>query len=305
MPAGLFTRALSWFLAAGMLCALNGWADERDPSFRLGVIQERPGDPTLPFVQYGELLDYLSGRLGEERIRVAGLVVAEDIESMGARIARGEVDALIESLMPTLTLERQTGLVRPALLIWRKGQREYRSLFFARKDSPIQRLQDLNGRSIVFESERSTSAYFLPRVTLQAAGLKLLRATDVPPTAGEAVAYRFAGSELNQAYWVERGKADAGAFNDGDWERTPPSVRSSLRVFHRTEPVLRYLLSFDRRLDPGIRSTVIQGLLEMSASSRGRVALDQAARIVRFETLTDKDEAQLEHWRRVLGEPQP
>jgi phosphonate transport system substrate-binding protein len=70
---------------------------------------------------------------------------------MSDRIARGEIDALIEGVMPTLALERQTGLLDPELLVWRKGQRQYVTVFFTRKDSSIQELQDLRGRTIAFE----------------------------------------------------------------------------------------------------------------------------------------------------------
>lgn len=273
-------------------------ADART-AFTLGVISERPDAPSMMLREYREMLDYLQDRLKAHRIPVGEIAVAADLEQMRDWIDQGRIDALMESLVATLTLERETGAIHPDLIAWRRGQREYRTVFFSRSDGPIHRLEDLPGHSIVFESPRSTSAYFIPRLTLEHRGIRLSAAeSEVPPN---EVSYLFAGSELNEAYWVQRGKADAGAFNDGDWERTPATVRKDLRIFHRTPPVLRYLWSFRAGLSPGVRESVRTALLHMHESDAGRAALARANGISRFESLKETDRAQLSAWRAMLA----
>ncbi|EXJ12618.1 phosphate/phosphite/phosphonate ABC transporter substrate-binding protein [Imhoffiella purpurea] len=287
-------------IALVLCCAVWSVAACAEASFRLGVINERPDRPSDALKQYGPLNDYLSRRLAERDILVGDLFIGQDLDEMAAAIERGEVDALAEGVMPTLSIRRRSGTILPTLLLWRKGQRQYHAVFFARRDSAIQGLQDLRGRRIVFESPRSTSAYFLPLASMRAQGLHLTP-SGAPSSDPARVRYLFAGSELNQAYWVQAGRADAGAFNNGDWERIPASVRQELRIFGRTRSVLRWLLSFSTGLDVRIREAVIRVFLDMPEEAEGRVALEAAARIARIERLTDADRADLDYWSDVLG----
>ena len=107
----------------------------------------------------------------------------------------------------------------------------------------------------MLQALRSTSAFALPKAELERAGIPLVPADD--PRAGRADArYVLALAEINQAVWVLHGKGDAGAFNEGDWAALPEKVRSQLRIFHETRPILRGLLSFRTGLDPAVRRSV-------------------------------------------------
>jgi phosphonate transport system substrate-binding protein len=281
------------------VCIVTGapvaWAGD---SFRLGIINERPDRPSNALKQYGRLHAYLRQRLGRDDIPVGDLVIARDLNEMIRLIDADEVDALLEGVMPTLSIQRQTGKLSPmtlTLLTWRKGQRHYHSVFFVRRDSPIDSLQALRGTSIAFESPRSTSAYFVPLATLRAEGLTVSAAEADRPDPNR-IRYVFAGSELNQAYWVSSGRADAGAFNNGDWDRVPESVRRELRIIYRTRSLPRWLLSFADALAPRIRATVTDVLLEMHQNQDGRAALEEAEHIVKFEILTEEDRENLADW---------
>ena len=270
--------------------------------FRLGVINERTDKPDHALEQYGQLHAYLQSELAPKGVPVGELVIARDINEMANRVARGEVDAVIEGVMPTLSIQRRTGALDLALLTWRKGQRQYHSVFFARNDSAIASLDDLAGKTIAFEAPRSTSAYFVPRAALQAKGLTLSSAETAKKAAPDAVRYLFAGSELNQAYWVHRGRADVGAFNNGDWERVPEGIRRGLRIIHSTRPMLRWVFSFSAELDAQTRDRVSEVLLAAHLDDVGREALKAAAKIAKFEVLTDVDKDGLVYWEEVLSD---
>ena len=106
----------------------------------------------------------------------------------------------------------------------------------------------------------------------------------------------FAGSETNQAYWVQRGRADAGAFNNGDWERVPEIVKQDLRIIYRTKPVLRWLFTFVEGLDEKTQSAVVNVLLSAHEDKAGQLALLAAEQISKFEPLTDDDKVNLAYW---------
>lgn len=275
--------------------------------FRLGVVNERMDRPDHAVAMYGPLNDLLRNRLHDAGIRTADLTIARDLDEMTDLVDAGRIDALIEGVMPSLLIAKRTGRLEPELLAWRKGQRQYHSVFFVPKDSRIQSLSDLRGKTLVFEAPRSTSAYFVPRAVLQDAGLLLESAASAeevaePKREPASVRYVFAGSELNQAYWVDRGRADAGAFNDGDWNRLPAALQAKLRIIHRSRPLVRWLVSFDQSFSESRRQAVIAALTRMHQEDAGRAAIAQAARIAKFEPLTNTDRDSLAYWQRVLGQ---
>lgn len=271
-----------------------------DSSFRLAVINERPEKPDYAFNQYGLLHAYLSERLKQHGIEVGPLLVAGSVRELANLIKDDKVDAFLEGVMPTIDIQGRTKKVSPGLLVWRKGQSQYHSVFFVRKDSPITNLEALRDKTIVFESLRSTSAYYVPKATLQAQGLSLVANTSFSePKAGD-IHYLFAGSEINQAYWVLRSRADAGAFNNGDWDRVPEIVKQDLRIIYRSKPILRWLFTFVDGLDQETQSAVIRVLLNAHEDEPGQQALLAAGQIAKFEVLTDEDRANLAYWSDLL-----
>ena len=292
-------RAVGALVAAAMATAAAP-ADEAAPiPVRLGVVAEEPNEPGRMLEVYGELVGELRDRLRPEGFQVRDPVIARDLEDLSQRLIDGEVDFVIETVFPTLVLQIRSRELEPALVVYRRGQRAYRSVFFAPLESPIQALADLKGRVLVLQALRSTSAFAIPRAALKRAGLSLVPG-DSPRSGREDVRYVLAGAEINQAVWVLHGKGAAGAFNEGDWDRLPQRIRAQLRIFHETPPLLRGLLSFRKTLDPETRARVEATLLSLEHDEDGRAALAQAAGVTRLERLTEEDRRGLEAWIPVL-----
>jgi len=304
-PVSRGTRAVRGAsLAAAVSAALAGTpalpAGPRSPApIHFGVIAEEPNEPGHMLDVYGDLLARLRERLAPAGLPVGELVIARDLDDLSQRIVEGEVDFVIETVFPTLVLQERSRLLEPALVVARHGQRQYHSVFFTRRDAPIRRLSDLRGRTLVLQTLRSTSAFALPKAELARAGLALVAADD--PHAGRGdVRYVLALAEINQAIWVLRGKGDAGAFNEANWAAVPEKIRSQLRVFHETRPIVRGLLSFRTSLAARARTQVEEVLLTLDAGEAGRAALDRAAGITRIERLTPADRRELREWAAIL-----
>jgi phosphonate transport system substrate-binding protein len=269
-------------------------------ALRLGVMAEEPSEPDHMLRVYEGFVSLLRARLAPQGIGVADLVIARDLQDLSQRLRAGDVDLVIETVFPTLVLARRSGVLEPGLLVVRRGRRVYRSVFFTRKESPIQTLADLRGRTLVLQALRSTSAFALPRAELMRAGLAVVPSDDT--TAGrEAIRYVLAGAEINQAIWVLHGRGDAGAFNEGDWEALPARVRDQLRIFHQTRPILRGLLSFRSGLSRPIREAVVKLLLHLHEDPEGPPVLKVATGITRFEPLQAADRESLRGWEKTLG----
>jgi phosphonate transport system substrate-binding protein len=265
----------------------------------LGVIAEEPNEPGRMLDVFGQLIACLRERLAPANVPVGGLVIARDLEDMSQRIVHGEVDLVIETVFPTLVLQERSRQLDPALVVVRRGQREYHSVFFTPRESPIRRLADLRGRTLVLQVLRSTSAFALPKAELARAGITLVPADD-PHAGRDNVHYVLALAEINQAVWVLHGKGDAGAFHEGNWAALPEKIRSQLRVFHETRSIVRGLLSFRSTLAAGTRREVEGVLLKLDADEPGRAALQRAAGVTRFERLTPADRRELRGWAPIL-----
>jgi phosphonate transport system substrate-binding protein len=289
-------------LALAAALGASGWsaaAVRAEPvPVRLGVVAQEANEPDRMLQAYGDFIAWLRDRL-DPACRVGDLVVARDLDDLSQRLARGEVEMVIETAFPTLVLQERSRRLEPALVVVRRGQREYRSVFFTRAEAPIRRLADLRGRTLVLQVPRSTSAFALPRAELERAGMTLVPA-DEPRADPASVRYVLALAEINQAVWVLRGRGDAGAFNEGDWDALPEKIRAQLRLFHQTKPIVRGLLSIRAGLDPAAREAVEAALLRMHEDEAGRAALDLAAGVTRFERLTPGDRRDLRGWAGVL-----
>jgi len=279
-------------------------ADRAAPTVHLGVIAEEPNEPDRMLKVFGELLARLREQLQPRGVRVGGLVIARDLDELSQRLVKGDVDFVIETVFPTLVLQERSRCLEPSLVIFRRGQREYRSVFFTRQEGPIRALADLRGKTLVLQVLRSTSAFALPKAELERAGLTLLPADDLRSRPGD-VRYVLAQAEINEAIWVLHGKGDAGAFSDVNWATLPEKVRSRLRIFHETAPIVRGLLSFRAGVDAAARREVEETLLKLPEKETGRAALLQAAGLTGFERLTAEDRAGLQRWAPVLRPSRP
>ena len=298
-PFHPLSRALVAAGALALLAASHAVAQGAPAALRLGVVAEEPNEPDRMLRAYGEMLAHLRARLAPANVEVGGLVIARDLDDLSQRIVRGEVEFVIETVFPTLVLQERSRSLDPALVVVRRGQREYRSVFFTRKEAPTSSLRDLRGRTLVLQALRSTSAFALPKAELERAGMTLVSADD--HRAGrDDVRYVLALAEINQAVWVLHGKGDAGAFNEGDWAALPAKIRSQLRVFHESRPILRGLLSFRAGLDAGVRRQVEETLLGLDGDEAGRAALTVASGVTRFERLSARDRRELQGWASVL-----
>jgi phosphonate transport system substrate-binding protein len=298
---GAGRRIVAALAIASLWASAPGVTAAPAPSaLRFGVIAEEANEPDRMLRVYAPLLAELRKALTPKGIEVAPLVIAKDLSDLSLRLRQSEVDMVIETIFPTLELqERSSRAVTPLFAIVRRDQREYHSVFFAKKGGAIKTIQDLKGRTLVLQAERSTSAFAVPRLELARQGIRLVPSGQNGAPKNAAF-YVLAGAELNQAIWVLNGKGDAGAFNEGDWARLPEKVRSELAIFHETRPLLRGVLSMRSGLDSQVRRACEEILLGLHQTPTGQRALASAAGITRFEKLTARDLAHLDEWRLAL-----
>src|SRR5690606_8077496 len=128
------------------------------------------------------------------------------------------VDWVTETSGTAMALRQRSG-AEPLLLTERNGVARYHSVFFVRRDSPVNTLEDLKGRTLAMQSAWSTSSYLVPAMELLARGIRpeiLLTPQDTPTA--DTVGYVFARSELNISTYVHKRVVDAGVISNIDWQ---------------------------------------------------------------------------------------
>ena len=261
--------------------AVPAKADE-DGVLVLGRISD---DPKAHYEQLKPLLDYVIPCMNNVGITEGRILMARDTQQMTSYLRRGRVDWVTETSGTGMQLQKRAG-AKPMLLTERGGVSRYHSVFFTRKDSGINSLADLKGRSIAFQSTGSTSAYIVPASVLLDEGLQLeilLSPMDRPTP--DLVGYVFARSELNIAAWVHKRLVDAGVLSSLDWNdarRLPPAFRQDLKIIHETPEYPRALEMVRGDLEPKVEARLREVLLEASDDPAAREAMNLFFRTTRF-----------------------
>ena len=242
-------------------------------------------DPKAHYEQLKPLLDYVVPRMRDVGITEGRILMARDTQQMTSYLRRGRVDWVTETSGTGMQLQRRAG-AKPLLLTERGGVSRYHSVFFARKDSGIDSLADLQGRSIAFQGTGSTSAYIVPAAALLDQGLQLeilLSPMDRPTP--DSVGYVFARSELNIAAWVHKRLVDAGVLSSLDWgdvRRMPPAFHQDMKIIHETPDYPRALEMVRANLDPKVEARLREVLLEAADDPAAREAMNLFFRTTRF-----------------------
>ncbi len=275
----VFLAAL--FLFAGLLPATAS-ADDQRHILVLGRISD---DPRSHYEQLKPLLDYVVPRMAGVGIREGRVLMARDAQQMASYLRRGQVDWVTETAGTAMLLQER-GDALPMLLTERDGVSRYRTVFFVRRDSGLDTLEDLRGRSVAFQNNASTSAYFVPAIELLRRNMSLsLLLSPMDKPSGGTVGYVFARSELNIGAWVHKRLVDAGTMSDIDWNnaaRLPASYRKDLEVIHITASVPRALEMVRGDLDPKVQARLREVLIEAAGDPLAGEALQHFFRTTRF-----------------------
>ena len=261
-------------------------------------------DPKAHYEQLKPLLDYVVPRMRDVGIKEGRILMARDAQQMTSYLRRGRVDWVTETAGTGMQLQKRAG-ARPLLLTERGGVSRYHSVFFVRRDSGIDTLADLQGRSIAFQSTASTSAYIVPAAALLDQGLSLeilLSPLDRPTP--DSVGYVFARSELNIAAWVHKRLVDAGVFSSLDWEdarRMPPAFRQDMKAIYQTPDYPRALEMVRGNLDPKVEARLREVLLQAADDPDAREAMTLFFRTTRFMPVDPASQQGLDRLRDGIG----
>ncbi len=269
-----------FFISSAFLFFQTAWAGQ----INIGSISK---EPTREIKKFLPISRYLAKHLNLEEINQCTVVVAKDIHQMAKFITEGNVDIYIDSPFPSMAVSRLSGskfLVRR----WKKGVGAYHSVIFARKDSSIERLDDLKGKMIAFEEPHSSSGCLLPKIVLMQEGLKLTEKRDsADPVGTDEVGYTFSWEDENTMLWVFRKKVSAGAIDNQNYVKEAKDNIESLKIIFKSFPIPRQIVSYRADLDQKIVDRIKEILIKMDKSENGRKTLQEFEMTTKFDEIPD------------------
>jgi phosphonate transport system substrate-binding protein len=268
------------------------------------VIGKVSNDPRKHYRYLKPIVEYVAQKMEDLGVVDSSVLMARDNAQMIEYLKSGRVDWVTDTAFSSLLYEHYQAaeiLVKK----WKKNASEYRTVFFALKDSRINDLTDLRGKKIVLEDPGSTTAFYQPFLCLFNEGLELekLESVEQSPSPGK-VGYVYSYQEINSSMWVHKKLVDAGAFNNQDWEKNDhiyKNIKKGMKIFYETGSMPRAFESVRRGLDPRIKARLREILLNIDKDSKAGGILDSYQKTKRFTSLDKETRLELEKMRNDLN----
>jgi len=162
-------------------------------------------------------------------------------------------------------------------LAMRREDAEFKSVFVARRDSPIKSLADLKGKTFAFGSVSSTSGHLMPRFFLMRDGIN-------PDKDFKNVA--FSGAHDATVAFVASGRAEGGVLKASVWEKLVESNNpnaAKVRVLATTPPYYDYNWTVRPGLDPALTKKLTDAFVKLDPANpehKEIMALQRASKFV-------------------------
>ncbi|MGB3209781.1 MAG: phosphate/phosphite/phosphonate ABC transporter substrate-binding protein, partial [Desulforhopalus sp.] len=179
------------------------------------------------------------------------------------KIRTGDADFGLVGPFAYVTAQDSFGVKILCRTLSKGGEEFYRSMIISRKDSGIQHLQDLKGKSFSFTDPKSTSGYLFPMARLKAAGIAEEDFADV----------RYLKRHANSLLAVYKGHVDAGATSSTAKNKVDINM-DEIRIVWQSEPIYRGLWVARKDLPEEQFNKIQEAMLKISASENSRAIFD-------------------------------
>lgn len=223
------------------------------------------------------LAEYLSKETGEKVI----LVIPKDFEAFKAAVSSGQVDMGFSNPLIYVQLKKSAPALEPLGLASEKAGTKFRGIIIVRKDSGIEKVQDLKGKKLIFVDQDSAAGHVFQLLTLSKAGLDVHKDFTKLP---------FAKKHDNVAMAVFNKTADAGGIREDDLDKMKDKVDlSQIKIVAYTDYYPNWPLFRTGKMSKAVADKVRAALMKLKPNSAEARQTTGPAKITGFAPVVDKD----------------
>lgn len=216
--------------------------------------------------RYRVLAGYLSDQLGVQ----VKLTIMSRYGEVINRFKSLHLDgAMLSSYTATLAIN-ELDLIPVANLVNLEGEATSKGYVFVRKDSGINSVGDMRGKSVVFVDKATMEGYIF--------ALSLFRQHGISDLDSYFSRYYFSGSHASAVLAVLDGRADVGSAKDTVFEQLvnkDPVIWEELNIIAQSPAVPEVTLCIKNGIDPQLLEKLRTSLLNMGQTVEGYKVLKQ------------------------------
>ena len=254
-----------------MTCALMGFAAVSHSQQVLRVTAIPDESPTELARKFEPLGKYLESKLGMK----VEFTPVTDYAAAVETLVNKKIDlAWFGGFTFVQSSVRSSGKTLP--LVQREEDAVFKSVFITSKDSGINKLDDLKGKTLSFGSQSSTSGHLMPRSYLLAA--KIDPDKDLKRIS-------FSGAHDATIAAVASGKVDAGALNVSVWNKFVEDKKvdpAEVRVFYTTPAYFDYNWTVHADMPAALREKITRAFLDLDPATPQGAEILKLQRATRF-----------------------
>lgn len=242
---------LRWLALAvwSLLLAPVAWAQPAPPVLSVGIVPQQAASELARV--WIPLLQEVGRRA---RVQLA-FRTASDIPAFEDRVMKGEFDLAYMNPYHYTVFSKTPGY--QAFL--KEKDRKLVGIIVVPKDSPLQNLEQLQGKRVAFPAPAAFAASILPRAEFSRQQV--------------AIKARFVSSHESVYKGVANGLFEAGGGIQRTFEAMEPQVSSQLRVLSRTPAYTPHALALHPRVSAELLDRLRQAFISLDGDEAGRALL--------------------------------
>ena len=274
-------------IAVAIFAAVTVMACNASAEITLGILP-RLSTETL-YGMFRPLAEYLSNEVGEK----VSVVIPEDFDAFKAAVKAGQIDLGFANSLIYVQLKKDMNLDPLALASEEKAGTKFRGIIIARKDSGINKVQELKGKKLVFVDKDSAAGYIFQMMMLSKAGLDIHKDFTVLP---------FAKKHDNVTMAVFNKEADAGGIREDDFEKMKNKVDlSQIKVIAYSEYFPNWPMFATAKIGKSTAAKIRAAFLKLKADNAESERVLKSAKLTGFTTVSDKDYDLLRQAAKLVG----
>ncbi len=238
---------------------------------------------------FAPLTEYLTKEIGEK----VSLVIPKDFDTFKTMVAAGQVDIAFANSIVYIQLKKDVNIDPLALSAEKKAGTRFRGIIITRRDSGIEKIQDLKGKKLIFVDEDSAAGYIFQMLLLNKAGFDVHK---------DFIRLPFAKKHDNVTMAVFNKAADAGGIREDDLDKMKDKVDlSQIKIVAYSDYFPNWPIFTTPKMHGRVASKIKAALLKLKPGDPEAEKILSAAKLTGFTTVSDKDYDQLRQAARLVG----